>query len=187
MNIALKDISRITTGLYAKSQPNGGIYCLQGRDFNVYKQLNSYIEPSLDWDPNIEKHFLNEGDIIIAAKGIDYFAYKFKNEVSPAVASSMFIVLRHIDNTKVLSDFITWYINHPTTQSYLSGAAKGTSIQSINKKTIENMEIPLPSIKKQQLIIEAAHLLKEEIVIKEQITSLKNKLINQQLFKAISQ
>lgn len=183
----LKDVSKITIGLYAKSKPNGQIYYLQGRDFDNYKQLNSSIEPSLEWDTNINNHLLHEGDVIIAAKGFDYFAFTFKNEVSPAVASSMFIVLRKIDSAKVISDFMTWYINHPTTQSYLNASAKGTSIQSINKKTIEELEIPLPDLKTQQLIIDAAQLVKEEKITRERITILKDQLLNQQLLKAIAQ
>src|SRR5690606_630355 len=134
---------------------------LQGRDFDSYKQLIGSSEPTVLRDANINKHLLKYGDVLVAVKGFDYFAYTYKDEVSPAVASSMFMVLRDIDNSKVLPDFVTWYINHPNTQSYLSASAKGTSIQSINKKTIENIEIPLPSIKKQQTIVEAAQLLKE--------------------------
>lgn len=172
-------------GPYAKSHPEGEVYCLQGRDFNDYKQLSGAIEPTVLKNANIKKHFLNYGDVLVAAKGSDYFAFTYKNEVTPAVASSMFMVLRNIDTSKVVPDFVTWFINHPNTQSYLSAAAKGTSIQSINKKTIETMEIPLPTIKKQQLIIDAAHLVKEERILKAHITNLKDLLISQQLFNAI--
>lgn len=187
MDIKIKDIGRITSGLYAKSVAGGDVYCLQGRDFNSYRQLIGNVKPTAFKDATIEKHFLDHGDVLIAVKGFDYFAFTYKNEVTPAVASSMFMVLRHIDTSKALPDFVTWYINHPYTQSYLSTAAKGTSIQSINKKTIEHLKIPLPSIKKQHLIVEAALLLKEERAIGEALRILKDKLINQQLYKAITQ
>ena len=125
MKVKLKDICEISTGVYVKTERVGDVYYLQARDFNLYNELESDLKPEiLSYNVN-KKHYLKTGDVIVAAKGVNHFAFTYNHEVNPAVASSMFIVLRRFDKTKVNSGFVTWFVNHPKTQTYLDCSSKG--------------------------------------------------------------
>ncbi|MDZ7743754.1 MAG: hypothetical protein U5Q03_18975 [Bacteroidota bacterium] len=92
----LKDIAKITTGVYRKASSAGDVFNLMARDFDNYGNLKPDREPSIILNENIEKHFLSKGDILFASKGFDNFAYIFNEEVKPAVASSMFLILKKL-------------------------------------------------------------------------------------------
>ncbi len=186
MNIQIKNIATITTGIYTKTHVKGNVFYLQARDFNKYKILKTNLEPNITNSDSVKKHFLNKGDVLIAAKGFDNFAAVHNEEVNPAVASSMFIVLRNIDTSLILPEFIVWYLNHPKTQSLLKKNAKGTSLPSINKKHIGEMEIPVPTIKKQKLIMKVGKLSIKEKQLHNKIQSLKKTIVNQQLINVLN-
>ncbi len=185
MRVKLKDICEISTGVYVKTERVGDIYYLQARDFNSYNQLKNDLKPEvLGYNIN-KKHYLKSGDVIVAAKGVNHFAYTYNQEVSPAVASSMFIVLRQFNKDKVDSGFVTWYINHPKTQRYLDRSSKGSGIPSINKSNIGDLEISIPAIEKQKLILSINNLKIKESQLQAKITVLKNEVLNEQLIKLV--
>lgn len=185
MLIKIRDICEISTGVYVKTQRVGDVFYFQARDFDKYKNLDENIKPVVLSHSIKEKHFLQFGDVIIAAKGLDHFAFTYKDQIKPAVASSMFIVLKKIDENKVLPNFISWYINHPKIQAFLIVSSKGSGIPSINKNTIGDIKINLPSIKKQRLIIAINDKKKREKQLKEQIDDLKETLLDQQLINLV--
>src|SRR5690554_588465 len=120
MKIALTDLCEINTGVYEKPTVGGTVYYIQSRDFNSYLEFNGGMVPELQENPKFIKHYLQQGDILLAAKGGNYFAVVYNKEVFPAVASSTFIILRKINLLKILPGFLAWFLNHPKTQLYFS-------------------------------------------------------------------
>jgi restriction endonuclease S subunit len=53
---------------------------------------------------------------------------------------------------------LNWYISQRDAQIFLTSRAKGTVQRMISKQTIEDMEVALPSLEKQQIIVELATL-----------------------------
>ncbi len=185
MKFKVKNICNISTGVYVKTERIGDVYYLQARDFNEYHQLESNLKPEVASLKINRKHFLQKDDVIVAAKGVNHFAFIYNNEVTPAVASSMFIVLRSFDRDTVISGYVSWFINHPKTQAFLSRSSKGSGIPSINKSTIGDLEIPIPSIETQQRILKLGQLKIKERKLQEKIRNLKNEVLNEQLIKII--
>jgi restriction endonuclease S subunit len=109
----------------------------------------------------------------------------YKGIIKPAVASSMFIVLR-IENTKqLLPEFLAWFVNNPNTQTILSGNAKGTALPSINKDDVGSLEISIPPLKHQESILKIQSLRKQEISIKKQMDDLREQYIQQIILNTI--
>ena len=187
MQASIKNIAKLTTGVYSKTSSMGDVYYIQGRDFDQYGRLKSNLRPSVIRSNTIEKHILSYGDVLITAKGFDHNAISYKCEVAPAVASSMFILIRDIDQNVVLSDFLVWYLNHPNTQAYLARMAKGTALPAINKKIIGNLEVPIPSLEKQKIIMHIGSLRIREKQLKNDLVAMQETLINQQLLNALNQ
>jgi restriction endonuclease S subunit len=187
MNIELKNICQISTGVYVKTERIGDVYYLQARDFNTYNQIEPDLKCEVSSHNINNKHYLNSGDVIIAAKGVNHFAFTYNEEVKPAVASSMFIVLRQFDKHKVDPQYITWYINHPKTQSFLARSSKGSGIPSINKSTIGDLELSIPGLDKQKLILEIDKLKIKENQLLDIIKSLKNDALNEQLLQLVKE
>ena len=184
MKTLIKSITNIQTGLFAKPAGVGEVVYLQSKNFDEYGQLHSELHPDLVADGISEKHLLKDGDVLFAAKGTKNFAAVFENHNEPSVASTSFFVIRPTDN-KVLPQFLAWFLNNPTTQNLLKGQAIGTSIPSISKQVLENLEIPVPEIKTQKAIVEISNLRNKEKSLKQKIESLREKQIQQQIINAI--
>lgn len=184
MKKELKHIAKIQTGVFAKTVAKGDITYLQPKYFDELGKLTVNLEPDLNSVGVSEKHILKQGDIIFAAKGSKNFAFHFKLQELAAAASTSFFVIK-IHDESVLPEYLTWYLNHQNTMKYLKSFARGTSIASISKDVLNNLEIMIPTIEKQKLIYKIDDLRSKERQITMDILSLKQALNQQQLFNEI--
>lgn len=187
MKKKIYDIASIQSGIYAKPDPVAEVIYLIGRHLSANKNIESDIPPELQLNYKTKKHLLQKGDILVASKGHDLFSVVFYPMKYPAVASSMFIVLKLLEPRKILPEYLTWYLNHPKTQKILSGSSKGTALRSITKDIIGNLEISIPPIEKQSALLNAISLLTKEAQLTSKIENLRNSIIQHQLLSAISE
>ena len=130
---------------------------------------------------------LEPGDVLFASKGTKNFAAIYEHKNIPAVASTSFFVIRIKDDfkEKVLPEYLRWFMNQPLSQKFLQGKAIGTSIASISKSVLSELEILLPTIEKQKAILEINELHTKERDIKQKIDSMQEQKIQQQIINAI--
>lgn len=187
MKVTLKHIANIQTGIFAKTVLDGDVVYLQSKHFDEYGELHTVLRPDLKADHVTGKHLLRDGDVLFAAKGTKNFAAWYKSKNPTSVASTSFFVIRVRDNfsNKILPEFLVWFINHPSAQNFLKGRAKGTSIVSISKSVLEELEISIPDILTQKAILKISQLRNSEKNLKQKIETLREKQIQQQIINAI--
>ena len=187
MKKTLTHIANIKSGLFAKTISVGEIVFLQLKHFDDNGLLKESLIPDLKADHIAEKHLLKFGDVLFSAKGKKNFASCYINESIPAVASTSFFVIRLQDSfkKKILPEFLTWFINHPASQKYLKGNAIGTSMVSISKAVLGELEIAIPSIETQKTILKINNLYHKEKKLQLQIAMLREKEIQQQIIDSI--
>ncbi|MDR0802763.1 restriction endonuclease subunit S [Fluviicola sp.] len=178
------DITSIQTGVFAKPADTGDIVYLQAKHFDENGQLAAKLHADLSTSGISNKHILKYGDILFAAKGTKNFATAYEKHNLPAVASTSFFVLRLTDKN-VLPEYLAWFLNHPNTLTLLKAQAIGTSIPSISKQVLESLEIKIPNVETQQIILKIANLRKQEKKLNQQIEFLTDKKIQQQIINAI--
>lgn len=186
MKVSLSKIATISTGIYTKPIPNGTIGYLQVKNFNNDGELIAEIIPELQSSDQTEKHLLNEGDLVFAAKGIYNFAAVYHQSMGKCVASSTFLVIRLNQHAyqAINPDYLAWYFNHPQTRDKIKSMASGTSMPSLSKADLMSMEITVPSIRKQEIIVEVSKLRKKEAALANKIQQLKEKYIQHRLILA---
>lgn len=180
----LSEIVTITSGIYSKFGQLGNAIYLQANYFNESGQLDDNIRPNLVLNKQTEKHLLNEGDVLFAAKGAKNFAVSIKNKMGLCVASSTFLVLRIKNDSriKVLPEYLVWFLNHPHNLLHLKAKAIGTGVPSISKKTLDDMEIILPPVITQETIVIIDNLRRREKELKAKIEKLREQQIQQLLY-----
>jgi restriction endonuclease S subunit len=186
LRTTLKYIASIQTGVFAKPVPDGEVIYLQAKHFDEAGQISAELHPDLMADAISERHLLRQGDVLFAAKGTKNFAAVYKLE-EPAVASTSFFVIRLEGDYKyqIQPRFLAWLMNQPVAQTYLKGQAMGSSIVSISKGVLEELEISIPSIPKQQLILNISRLRNKEIELRQQVEMLRDKQIQQKIINAL--
>lgn len=184
MRQKLSELAKIKTGLFAKPEAKGDLVYLQVKHFDENGLLKTEIYPDLREDKVTENHLLVDGDILFAAKGAKNFAAVFENHNPAAVASTSFFVIR-VTKEGLLPHFLAWYLNQPSVLKKLKDQAAGTSIPSISKAMLEDLEIPEPEKRVQYAILQIASLLRRENEIRERLRCLKETNIQKQIFKSL--
>ena len=188
MKTTIKHIANIQTGIFVKPNKEGQIVYLQAKHFDENGHLISSLHPDLKAENISDRHLLQHGDVLFAAKGTKNFAALYERKNLPAVASTSFFVIRIDDNfqDKIVPEFLTWYINQPISQKFLKGKAMGTSIVSISKSVLEELEIPIPDLETQKAILKITQLRNSEKNLKQQIETLREKQIQHCLWQVIN-
>jgi restriction endonuclease S subunit len=182
----LTSIVSIQSGIYSRPLLGGDVKYLQTRHFDQDHRFDDTVKSSINSDDKLDRHLLGLGDILMAVKGHDHFAVMYTPEMGLAVASTVFMVIRPTSHN-VLPEYITWFLNHPQVQSYLRLASKGSNLPSITIKDIEQIEVPVPSIDTQRIVLQLDKLRQRETVIKQKLEELHEQSLQQQLLTAINQ
>lgn len=182
----LRDVAHIHSGIYSNTIDNGEVFYIQARDFDANRQIAKNLLPTLSYQKNLEKHFLEPGNVLIVAKGSNFLSAVYDGFYRSAVASTVFLVIHLTRKSLVKPEYLSWYLNQNSTQTQLTIMSRGTAIPAVNKKMLMELEIPIPSIDIQNKIVKLAELLEHEKIIKQKITDLKEQQINQRITKAIN-
>ena len=187
MKTKLQNIATIQSGIFAKPVSKGDVVYLKAKHFDESGKLKARLQPDIYINSISNKHLLNPGDLVFTAKGTKNVTAVYESKNLPAVASTSFFTIRinyeWVD--KILPEFLAWFLNHPSTQKYLKGKAKGTAIVSIAKSTIQELQVPIPPPQVQRAVLEIHSLRKIEIQLKEKIESLREKQIQQIILNGI--
>lgn len=178
MNCLLKDIVDIQSWYFVRPECSWDIVYLQAKDFDEFWDLKWNLVPNLNSLNIQEKQILVDWDILFSAKWTRNFATVYKDTYGKCVASSTFFILK-IKNENAIAEYLAILLTEASKWKYFKDNASWWYIQSISKPTLQNFEINLPSLEKQNDIIKLYELYKNETKIYEQLKSKKDTLINQ--------
>ncbi len=124
---------------------------------------------------------LQEGDVVLVARSSALSGMKaavFKGYHKPVIATSSVTIIRPRPLSTVLPEYLVLYVNSQLGQSALSAYARGSTIQTILKRDLEAVRIPLPSLEKQENIVQLyINIQKQERIIERQ-SEIKQNIIN---------
>lgn len=185
MRYLINHIADLHSGIYVNTSSfrGGSVYYLQVRHWNKERNWQAYVAPELHNEKRLHKSFLVPGDVLLATKGVDHFAATYDGLYTPAVASSVFTVLRIKDPQLILSEYLQWFLNHPSTTQKLVSESKGTSTPHISRDVIGQLTLPVPTIENQEKILEAHKLQLRAIRLRTRINHLSEVIYNTNLLK----
>lgn len=184
MQKQLKDIANIKFGLYVKPLEKGFVKYLQAKNFDDFGNLQSDIDSFVNIDNKNESHLLEDGDVLFVGKGFRNFAWTYNKSMGPAIASSIFYVIRP-NKQKVNPDYITTLFNSSKYQNLFLSMSAGSSIPSIRKGELESIVLEIPNIEIQNKVAEISALHSAEIKLSNQIIESKKALFQGVINKVI--
>lgn len=173
MKTDLNSITSLQSGIYANPGRDGQVIYLQARHFDLDGRFDPGFKPDLPLEGKIQKHLLKPNDILFAVKGHRNFAVKYSLDIGPAVASSVFTVIRIRHPDQVIPEYLIWYLNQPQSQAYFQAQSQWSTLPSLNQKTLESLEIRLPSLTKQRSIVAFVALTQKEKALHKRLQSLR--------------
>lgn len=179
MKVKLSDVAQLQFGLYTRPTDEGNAVYLQAKHFDGWGNQKGKVDTFIQIDRKNESHLLEDGDIILVGKGMRNFAWTYDKTFGPAIASSIFFVIK-ADRSRVIPEFLTTLFNMPQTQAYFQILGAGSSIPSIRKSELEAFTVKLPSLELQQKAVDIKQLHYKDMDISKKILSEK-----QQLFQTV--
>lgn len=155
----LGDVADIRLGLSFRDrlehQPSGTVAVIQMKDLSDENYVHVAEAVRTFLPPGKERFQLRDGDLLFRSRGNNNTAAIVREAVAGAVAAAPLVLVRA---TKVLPEYLQWYINSAAAQAHFKAKAVGTSVQMISADALKALEVPLPSIASQRLIADCAAL-----------------------------
>lgn len=181
--IKLGNIATIQTGVYLKSSPSPDTCYLQVNDFDEEGNIRSTIRPTTTVSSKAVHHLLTESDLLLAAKGGKNFCTTAPTQLGLCVASPSFLIIRIDDPTRILPEYLCGFLNLPSTRQMLTAQAQGSAITSLSKADLEEFEIPLPPLERQQACIALTRLHHREQALYKAIAERRRQITDYKLTK----
>lgn len=179
--ISLGEVATIAAGYPLRgsvdSLNQGEVSFVQMRNVNPTQGINWKSVTQVTLPTKRESDWLNEDDIVFAARGAKNYAVTVPPHPKRAVCSPHFFILRILDRKTILPDFLAWQINQKPAQDYFQRYATGSNILNINRSAIENLDIIIPSLYKQEAIVTLWNCALKERHILERFTENRNQLL----------
>ena len=112
----------------------------------------------IDMETVKNHHLVQKGDLIFRSRGHTTTAAIILDDPGKSIVAAPLLRIRITNSNIILPEYLNWYISQRDAQVFLTSRAKGTAQKMISKQVIENLEVALPSLEKQKIIIDLAFL-----------------------------
>lgn len=197
MQIQIKDLADIQIGYQHrdKAQPigayaSGSHRIIQIKDL-AHAEFRGGIGPrvslnNLYWitpSGDADRYQVRQGDVLFLSRGQRAIAAPVLDSVEKTLASYYFYILRP-DAERVTAEYLSWFINQPTAQSYLERRQLGSHIKMVPKASFEELEIIVPPVATQRAIVELERLRQNEERAMAHLADARRRLITGLALKA---
>jgi hypothetical protein len=186
MKVELKKIVTIQSGYSFRtrleSMETGSVAVIQMKDLADSNQVCCDELAKVEMDTPKGHHLARPGDLLFRSRGLTSTSALLVDDPGVAVLAAPLLRIR-ITSNSVLPEYLNWYISQLPAQSYFTSCAEGTALKMISKQSLENLEVYVPSIAKQQLVVEMASLAAEEQRILNTLAEKRNQYISSKLLQ----
>jgi restriction endonuclease S subunit len=181
MRVRLGQIAEVRTGYAFRGAVDktkkGDRLLVQMSDFNPLRDGCFESVGRTDLAIRSDELLLQEGDILIKARGSDSFPLMVPKELDGALFTHPLVRLRTSRNG-LLPEFLFWLLNKSNVQKQICQYSAGTVAKMLNLKHLKSLEIEVPPLSCQQKVKELLELLKEEEGLQRQYVAKKKQYVS---------
>lgn len=170
MKYVLAAIAEVRTGYSFRSRletdAEGDVAVIQMKDVDDANLLHHEDLARIRMPDLKDRHLVQEGDLLFRSRGVTNSAALVGEGLGRAVLAAPMLLIRPKSEI-VEPAYLQWFINHPATQAALAAQAAGTAVKMLGKGVLDGLEVVLPPLERQHLIVEVAQLASREADILE--------------------
>ncbi|MFZ2492844.1 MAG: restriction endonuclease subunit S [Thermoanaerobaculia bacterium] len=175
---ALRMVADISLGFAFRTRleghAEGNVAVLQMKDITESSAPSYAAAVRLSVAPD-KTTLLRAGDLVFRSRGRSYGAALVVGDVPPAILAAPLLLIRP---TRVLPEYLHWFINSDHAQAQLASVAVGTAVQQISAESLRALEVPVPPEEVQRRIAEVAQLARREEELTGAISKRRRQLTN---------
>ena len=135
-----------------KKDPAGSIGVVNISNIGDYDIDYEGLDHLQEEERKVANYLLQEGDVLLPARGTAIRTAVFHEQTYPCIASSNVIVIRP-DQKSLDGYYLKIFLDSPIGNKMISGAQQGMNVMNISYKDLNVLEVPLPNIEKQQAVV----------------------------------
>jgi restriction endonuclease S subunit len=136
-----------------RPDPHGSCFMIRISDLTDDGQLTArdllQFEPGENIKPD---YFLRRGDILLPNRGTRCTSYVYDLSLTNALVGAQFYIIRPNEG-KVLADYLAWFLRTEVAAAHFALRRKGTLVQTVQRKDVLELELPLPPLAKQAIVV----------------------------------
>lgn len=134
-----------------RKDPTGRVGVVNISNLREYSIDYDGLDHLEEEDRKLRTYILEDGDILVPARGTAVRTAIFKKQKYPCIASSNLVVIRPRSNL-LNSVYLKIFLDSPLGGKLLESAQQGIGVINLSYKDIQSLEIPLPDIAKQNAL-----------------------------------
>jgi restriction endonuclease S subunit len=127
-----------------------------------------------------EHYMMRKGDLIFRSRGVTNTSVLLREDIGTAILAAPLIRIR-IKTDRVLPEYLRWFINQKSAQAFFASRTRGSFQKMITKQSIEELEVRIPSLDRQQKIVTLAEMEDREQGLLRSIAKKRRACIEKQL------
>ena len=181
MSIKVENLEKIAdlqvgyqTRIAVNENINGSFQVIRPQDVDSDGLVQSsliHFFPDDSIDPI--KYLVRKGNILIQARGNNHAAVLVHQDLEQTVASNSFYIIKHIDSSRILPEFLVWWLNQPEPQNYFVMEQGLSTIPFLSMRSLQKTKIYLPPLSIQANVSALMDLWRREQDITKNILSKK--------------
>ena len=183
MNTRLREVADIRSGYPFRGRvdndPAGDVAVVSMRDVVPGQPLvaTNLLRISQTIVENVEKHLLEEDDVIFQSRGNRNHAAVIRGPLHGVAALGLYRI--RPDHDQVSGEYLAWFLNQERFQRSLSNIAQGSHIPFVPRAELAMMRLPLPSLEEQRRISELHKLRERHRQVQKELDDLTDKLVGE--------
>jgi excinuclease UvrABC nuclease subunit len=182
----LKEIAEVQMGYSFRARLEqldaGGIAVIQMKDLTDQNRVDCGGLMRIDMEKVKEHHLVRPGDLVFRSRGLVTTSALLAEDPGTAVVAAPLLRIR-VTHRNVLPEYLNWAINQWPAQMFLASHARGTVQQMIGKDALEKLEIGVPPLERQKVIVEMAELAEREQALMKKLAERRHQYLSATLLR----
>ena len=152
--IKLKEVAQVFRGKnIPRKDANGNVGVINISNLGDYTIDYDSLDHISEVERKLTSYILEDGDVLLTARGTATRVAVFRQQDYPCIASANIVVIRPRHD---LLDgiYLKMFLDSPLGGKILSSTQQGTVVVNLSFRDLQEIEIPLPSIKEQKKLTE---------------------------------
>lgn len=159
-----------------ENDAEGDVRVLQISDIRSTTALDPHALPLVRWTVASQPPLLRRGAVVMPARGDHYEAVVIESD-EPMVASGQLFVIEP-RSAAVHPGYLCWFLNQSESRTYMLKNRAGSSIPSLSRAVLGDLQVTVPSLETQQKILDLAQLWQQEQNLSQQLLANRQKMLD---------
>ncbi|MBL8643192.1 MAG: restriction endonuclease subunit S [Rhodospirillaceae bacterium] len=174
---ALSDVCEVQMGYTARTRleptPAIGVPVIQLGDLRGDEDFDPSKAPLYALGPSFERYWARAGDVLFRSRGERNTAVAIEGDTNSAAIAVLPLIVLRPKPTLISGKYLAWCINQSASQQYFDRCARGTRLRMVPKTCLDELEVHVPDLATQKIIVEIDSLARRECALMHQLADKK--------------